>query len=289
MKRCTHPAVVRRVGQLLESHDDDARVADILNAEGLRTGAGAPFNATAVDWIRYCHGLKNRQAILRQDGRLTVPEMARSLGVSQTLVRHWASHGRLRGGRFGTKAVWLFEPVVQQPEDIRCFAARQAADPAGRRPALPAGVSPGLLARVDLLLDSANDAAVADALVAEGVSAPSGKPFDAKAVRRLRGQCNLKSHWERLRDRGKLTAQQMACFLGIGLSTVHDWANRGAIIGSLCGKPPRLRWVIEPVELQPEPIRQRVAARATLGAGGADGAGPGRDRDPAASTGRGAV
>jgi len=121
------------------------------------------------------------------------------------------------------------------------------------------------------------------------VSAPSGKPFDAKAVRRLRGQCNLKSHWERLRDRGKLTAQQMASFLGIGLSTVHDWANKGAIIGSLCGKPPRLRWVIEPVELQPEPIRQRVAARATLGAGGADGAGPGRDRDPAASTGRGAV
>ena len=59
-KRLTHPGVVARVEQLLERHDEH-ETAECLNAEGLRTGAGRPFDDDAVRWVRYTHGLKTLQ------------------------------------------------------------------------------------------------------------------------------------------------------------------------------------------------------------------------------------
>ena len=61
-KRLTQPDVVARIEQLLERHDE-WETAELLNAEGLCTGAGRPFDANAVRWVRYTHGLSPRTLI----------------------------------------------------------------------------------------------------------------------------------------------------------------------------------------------------------------------------------
>ncbi|MBC8426800.1 recombinase family protein, partial [bacterium] len=71
LKRMTHPDVVARIEQLLERHEEE-EAAERLNAEGLRTGAGEAFDATAVRWVRYAYGLKTPAERLRETGKLTI-------------------------------------------------------------------------------------------------------------------------------------------------------------------------------------------------------------------------
>ncbi len=112
-----------RIEQLLEHHDE-VDVAERLNAEGLLTGAGGPFDANAVRWVRYTHGLATPQERLRETGKLTVREAADRLGVIEETVRQWARDGRLAAERTGRKPIWLIEPLEEQSEDVRELAAR---------------------------------------------------------------------------------------------------------------------------------------------------------------------
>ncbi len=262
-KRLTHPDVVARVEQLLEQYDVD-EVAEHLNAEGLLTGARQPFDANAVCWVRYSHGLKTPQERLREAGKLTIREVATQLGVRPATVRDWARQGRLRATRLGRKPIWLLDPIDQQPDEIRQRAARHAQD----KVALSAprdSTPPALRARLDeLLLEGRQDAAVAEYLNSEGWHTPTGAAFDTAAVRNTRKRCGLKTLWARLRETGKLTGPEMAVRLGIGLNTVRNWVKLGRIRGAPCGQRARARWLFEPIDEQPEPIRRLVAARATM-------------------------
>jgi transposase len=56
----------------------------------------------------------------------------------------------------------------------------------------------------------------------------------------------------------------MAVRLGIGLGTVTNWLKTGRLRGLLCGKGPRPRWILDPIDEQPEPIRRLAAARANM-------------------------
>lgn len=262
-KRLTHPDVVARVEQLLERHEEQ-ETAERLNAEGLRTGAGRPFDADAVRWVRYTHGLKTPQQRLRETGKLTIHEMADRLRMRETTIRAWARQGRLRADRYGRKATWLIAPIDQQPEEIRQLAAR-CVERAAARPERRDSTPSALRARIDeLLLEGYRDADVAQQLNADGWSRPAGAPFDAVSVRRERERCGLQTLWTRLRDGGLLTTPEVAARFGIGLKTVGNWARAGRLRGKPCGEGQRARWLFDPIDKQPEPVRQRVATRATM-------------------------
>jgi DNA invertase Pin-like site-specific DNA recombinase len=261
-RRLTHPHVVARVGQLLEKHDEQ-QVADILNAEGLLTGAGKPFDIYAVRWVRYSHGLKTPNQHRRASGKLTANEIAARLHLSRETVCLWARDGRLSAERHGRKPIWLFDPIEQQPLPIQTLAARPA-ETAPRPPRTDA-IPRALLARIDeLLLEGHYDASIAERLNAEQWQRQPGGSFDAATVRRIRGWCGLKTLAARLRDEGKISTAELGALLGIGLTTVTNWFRAGRLRGQLCGRGPRPRFLFDPIDEQPEPIQRIAAARATM-------------------------
>ena len=111
----TPPEVVREVDRLLEEHTD-AEIAEILNAEGRRTGWGKEFSKLRVAEIRLGYQLADRFSRLRARGLLTVEEIARSLDVCTDTVESWRQHGLLTAYRYNDKGEWLYEhPGDQAP------------------------------------------------------------------------------------------------------------------------------------------------------------------------------
>lgn len=261
-QRLTPPQVVTRLDELLADHDE-AEAAARLNAEGCRTGAGRPFDTVAVQWVRYSHGLKTAAERRRDTGQLTITEAATLLGLPDRQVRDWARAGRLRAERGGRKPVWLIAPLAEQPPAILELAARRARS--STTDALSAATSlPDLPARVDELLQAGDDDAhIADRLNAEGWT-QAARPLCARTVRNLRRKFDLRSPRDRLRQAGQLTTAAMASRLGIGINTVRNWARAGRLRGQCHRSSGQLTWLFDPIADQPEPIRQRVASRATL-------------------------
>ena len=262
-QRLTHPDVVARVAELLEQVDETETAAR-LNAEGLLTGAGQPFDRASVRWVRYSHGLKSQADGLRQSGRLTVGEMATCLGLPARTVRTWARAGRLLGTQQGHQGTWFIHPLHEQPADIRELEQRHN-DNIAPDPAAGDSTPPKSVARIDALLSEGQPGTViAQQLNAEGYRSPLGSPFRLATVRRIREDYGLQTLGERLRQTGMLTTAEMAVHLGLGLKTVGNWARAGRLRGQRCGTATKTRWLFAPLDDQPEPIRQRVAQRATI-------------------------
>src|SRR5512135_1549649 len=100
-KRSPSPAVemVRQLGPVTPA----AELAGQLNAAGMITGNGRPFDAKAVQWIRHAYRIPAPPAYA--DGEISVTEAASRLGCSTTVVYHWIHTGQLTarrssGGRF---------------------------------------------------------------------------------------------------------------------------------------------------------------------------------------------
>jgi excisionase family DNA binding protein len=130
----TAPALRARIDELLLDGHHDASVAEQLNTEGWTRTTGTPFDGSAVRSIRKRCGLETLWARWRADGKITTAEMAVSLGIGLKTVGNWVRAGRLRGrlcGR-GTRPRWLFDPVAEQPEQIRRLAAKRATMPPRR-------------------------------------------------------------------------------------------------------------------------------------------------------------
>ena len=132
-KRQTHPKTLARVEKLLETRTY-AAAATQLNDEGLTTGAGAPFDADAVRWLRQRWGLKNYRDHLIAAGYLATTEMAARLGIGERKIRQWQYCGRLRASKHNDKGDYLFEPIDRQSPSIQALAtvdARSAATVVG--------------------------------------------------------------------------------------------------------------------------------------------------------------
>ena len=222
-KRLTHPDVVARIELLLQQHDE-VETAEQLNAEGLRTGAGSPFDEASVRWVRYSHGLKNPTEHLREAGKLTVREVAARLGLREATVRSWTKQGRLRAARHGRKPIWLVDPIDEQPEGIRELASRHA------QPTDLSGHS------------------------------DASTPTD----RLNRWRDEVQPIQQQLRDAGKLSTREIAVRLGISMGTAYNWARAGRLRGKHCSDATRARWAFDPIDQQPEPIRRLAAKRATM-------------------------
>ncbi|MGH3432610.1 MAG: recombinase family protein [Thermocrispum sp.] len=94
-KRSPSPAVdmVTQLGPTTPT----AQLADILNAAGLRTGHGRPFDVKAVQWIRHACHVPAPAAYAK--GEISVADAARRLGCSIGVVYHWIEAGQLHARR----------------------------------------------------------------------------------------------------------------------------------------------------------------------------------------------
>ena len=116
-ERTTDPEVIRRIDQLLDTHDDVEIAAD-LNGQGLRSGMKLPFTPDIVERLRMKYGLKRRYERLREKGLYTADEMAVELGVTRQTVATWYRHGLLKGHDYNQKGERLYElpPKEQRPK-----------------------------------------------------------------------------------------------------------------------------------------------------------------------------
>jgi DNA invertase Pin-like site-specific DNA recombinase len=88
---------------------------------------------------------------------------------------------------------------------------------------------PEVVAKVDELLETGSDRQVAEQLNALGYTNWKGETFTHKKVFIVRTAYRLKSRFERLRERGMLTANELAAQLGVCPTSIYLWAQRGLL------------------------------------------------------------
>lgn len=106
-QRRTLPEVLEEIDTLLEHHTSE-KVAKILNEEGRKTGSGRSFNARLVDAIAKRNGIKSRYERLRNQGLLSLDEMAGRLDVDPTTIKKWHRAGLIKGYPFNFKNECLY-------------------------------------------------------------------------------------------------------------------------------------------------------------------------------------
>ena len=94
-KRSPSPAVemVTRLGPTTAT----AELAELLNAAGLTTGHGRPFDVKAVQWIRHAYHIPAPAPYA--DGEISVADVAARLGCSTGVVYDWIKTGKLDARR----------------------------------------------------------------------------------------------------------------------------------------------------------------------------------------------
>jgi excisionase family DNA binding protein len=102
--RAVHPGTAKRsptaaidlVKRLGPSTGNEELVTR-LNAAGLRTGHGRPFDIAAVQWIRHAHKIPTPDPFAA--GEISVAEAARRVGCSTTVIYHWIHTEQLAARR----------------------------------------------------------------------------------------------------------------------------------------------------------------------------------------------
>ncbi len=85
--------------------------------------------------------------------------------------------------------------------------------------------SPQVIVEIDALLNDYTEAEIARILNDRGHVSGEGKQFHAEMVKRLRRDYNLKKRYDRLRDAGMLSLQEMADLLCVATATIKRWRN----------------------------------------------------------------
>jgi hypothetical protein len=107
--RRTPAEIIAEVDRLLDHHSE-AGVAAALNQQGILSATGQPFTAIMVSHIRRKHGLPSRYTRLRQQGLLTLDEMAQTLSVDPYTVKARAARGQIASVVYNDKGQRLYPP-----------------------------------------------------------------------------------------------------------------------------------------------------------------------------------
>lgn len=86
-----------------------------------------------------------------------------------------------------------------------------------------------VIAEIDSLLDDYTEAQIARILKERGHVSGEGKQFHALIVQRLRRDYGIKKRYDRLRDAGMLTLEEMAILLEVTAKTVKIWRRHGLL------------------------------------------------------------
>jgi excisionase family DNA binding protein len=136
--RAVHPGTARRspspvieMVRQLGPVTPAAELAGQLNAAGLTTGRGRPFDAKAVQWIRHAYNIPAPAPYA--DGEISVTEAARQLGCSTGVIYHWIQAGQLDARRGpGNRLCITWNDRIQADRRER-IAASGHLNPAARR------------------------------------------------------------------------------------------------------------------------------------------------------------
>jgi DNA invertase Pin-like site-specific DNA recombinase len=90
--------------------------------------------------------------------------------------------------------------------------------------------SAAVIQEIDQLLDQHTEARVAAMLNERGVRSATGQAFTPMVILKLRSRYGFRTHFQRLRDRGLLTMDEIAQQFGVVCCVVKDWRDRGLLL-----------------------------------------------------------
>lgn len=82
---------------------------------------------------------------------------------------------------------------------------------------------------IDKMLDTHSDYEIAEYFNALGIKTGKGYPFTRNRIDRIRQLYNLRNRFDRLRENGWLTRQELAEKLGVCGQTIQRWASQGRL------------------------------------------------------------
>jgi hypothetical protein len=88
-----------------------------------------------------------------------------------------------------------------------------------------------IVAEVDRLTDHYTDKQIVELLNQRGALSGCGQRFNSRIIARLRSEYQLKPRYDRLREKGLLTLEEMSERLEIGPKCVITWRNHGLLRG----------------------------------------------------------
>jgi DNA invertase Pin-like site-specific DNA recombinase len=91
--------------------------------------------------------------------------------------------------------------------------------------------SPEVVKEIDRLSDSLTDTEIAERLNKRGFLSGEGNYFHPVAVRRIRAAYNLKSRYDRFRDKGYLTSKEVAKLLKVKMHKFFELRDSGVVRG----------------------------------------------------------
>lgn len=105
--RQTPRHVVEAIDRLLEDHTD-GQIAQILTAQGHRSGTGQQLYPRIVRQIREAYHLRSHPQRLAERGLLSLAEMARRLNICTKTVKAWRDAGLLTGEAANDKGEYYY-------------------------------------------------------------------------------------------------------------------------------------------------------------------------------------
>ena len=127
--RKTKPEIVAEIDRLLEEHTVRETVG-LLNERGWHSGSGGPFTLHIVNHLKSAYRLKSRRLRLREQGWLTVHEIASLLDCDWNGINHWRKAGLLEGIKFSDRADRLY----RKPPETMIAEIRSRQRPSSRKP-----------------------------------------------------------------------------------------------------------------------------------------------------------
>lgn len=196
-------AKLRQLDALQREHEHQRAADDALLDEAARER----IMALASDFPRVWNDERTNVVERKRMLALLIEDVTLFVGVEQIDI-----HLRWRGGRTQNLAV----PRPKPMSVIRKTPSQ-------------------VVALIDELLETSTDRQVAQRLNELGHGNWRGEPFTTKKVILVRKSYSLKSRFERLRERGMLTGEELAKQLDVSTTTVHQLGRQGLLARQLYG------------------------------------------------------
>ena len=114
----TPSSTIALIDQLLDDHTYDETVK-ILNDKGLTGGWGHPFTVESLTQLCRNRGIPDLAQRLRDQGMLTLEEIAAQFGVTTDTIKIWQRRGDITGRRIDRRRAHLYHPRQNRPPDCR--------------------------------------------------------------------------------------------------------------------------------------------------------------------------
>lgn len=236
-------ARVQEVGALRHVHVERARQeGDLARRRFMEVDPGNRLVADVLEaeWNEKLRGLHEAQEELEQRQQqdrqsLSDEQHQQILALAADFARLWNDPRTPQRERKRMVRLLIEDVTLIKGEEVavgirfRGGATRSLTLPLAQPAWQLRQTSPQVIVEIDALLDDYTEARIACLLNERGHVSGEGKPFHALIVQRLRRDYGLKTHYDRLRDAGMLSLDEMAALLKVSTGTVKRWRNHGLV------------------------------------------------------------